>query len=99
PVAEPFEPVEQQETVIGEAMPDESAAEVDETVEDEEEFLSDEDLKAIDALNLALRDNIHGRTDAAPESEEEAELAQEERELESDLAGDAQSPEEQGRQS
>jgi segregation and condensation protein B len=73
------------------------AAEAEPEMEDEEEaFLSDEALKAIDALNLSLRENIHGHPAEEEEQDPEAEaLAREERELESDLEGEAKAQEEQ----
>jgi len=64
--------------------------------DEEEEFLSDEALKAIDALNQSLRANIHGKAeeeeDLADDSAEAEALAQEERELEDDLDGEEAVP-------
>lgn len=62
--------------------------------EEEDEFLSDEELKAIDALNQSLRANIHGKTEEEETPEAEA-LAQEERELEEDMDGEDSLSEEQ----
>lgn len=57
---------------------------------EEDDFLSDEDLQAIDALNQSLRANIHGKAEPEEDNAEpEAEaLAEQERELEDDMAGD-----------
>jgi segregation and condensation protein B len=63
--------------------------------DEEEEFLSDEELKAIDALNMSLRENIHGKPAEEKEEPEAEALAQQERELESDVAGEADAEEEQ----
>jgi len=65
--------------------------------EDEDvEFLSDEALKAIDALNQSLRANIHGKAEEqeepADEGPEVEALAQQERELEDDLEGEEAMP-------
>ena len=96
PVLEDMAPASADET----AMPAESGAIPEPLVEEDEEqeFLSDEEMKAIDALNMSLRENIHGSRQVAEEEDAEPgfkELAQEERELESDVAGEAEMEEEQ----